>query len=106
MHQEHKQSTSRCDMRTALAQTSVQSSLTSEGNLVKAQWQLQAGLFTSASRLARVSARAVTASCEAKPLLLSSGACFFPSGVMLMAGTKSRNRDCAPLADLTGFCSS
>ena len=63
-------------------------------------------LITSASLLASVSARAVTASCDAKPLLLSLTPCPLPKGVMGMAGTRSRNRGCVLLADLTPFCGS
>ena len=59
--------------------------------------------LTSASLFARVSARAVTASCDAKPLLLSSAPPPLPSGVTGIAGTRSRNKACAPFADLTVF---
>ena len=75
--------------------------------LCRCRWELQPEFhdrqLTSASLFARVSARAVTASCDAKPLLLSSVAPPLASGVIGIAGTKSRNKGCAPLDDLTVF---
>ena len=67
---------------------------------------LQDRELTSASLFARVSARAVRASCDAKPLLLSSEPPLLVSGVIGIAGTRSRNRGCAFFADLTFFCTS
>lgn len=67
---------------------------------------LQDGELTSASLFARVSARAVRASCDAKPLLLSSEPPLLVSGVTGIAGTRSRNRGCAFFADFTFFCTS
>ena len=62
--------------------------------------------LTSASLFARVSARAVTASCDAKPLLLSSMPPPLVIGVIGITGTRSRNKGCAPFADLTFFYTS